>query len=420
MRQRSADRGAAATARDGGAAQARGRDPGMTVGAKIGAARRMALAALALAALAGCAIAPASGPSGSAVREAAASPDQTSVPYAYALLTPQAIEVLERNRAEPPADLAGRGGADAQVLRVGDIVDVTIWEAVEGGLFSTANSESRGAALPRQRIGPDGRISVPYAGRIEASGRSPEAVAQAIVKALAGKAIEPQVIVTIAQSPVSSVTVLGDAINHSGRVDLHGVGERVLDVLASSGGSKAPAHRTLIRLSRGDVQAEAHLARILREPSQNVRVQSGDVIAALDIGQSYTALGAAGRPRRIPFSTEVVTLDQAIAEAGGLDDARADPRSVFVFRYEDPEVVASLAGPGSLAGRPDALTQPIVYGLDLSDPGSFFLARRFAMEDGDIVYTANADLAQAGKVFKVVDSALSPTTNTLRLINQMN
>ncbi|WP_339947665.1 polysaccharide biosynthesis/export family protein [uncultured Albimonas sp.] len=380
---------------------------------------RTLAATLLAAALAGCAYAPASGPSGDTVRQAAADPGATVLPYAYAILNPAAIEVLERSRAEPPADLAGRGAADAQVLRVGDVVGITIWEAVEGGLFSTQNSESRGAALPNQRIGPDGRISVPYAGRISATGRTPDAVASAIVSALEGKAIEPQVIVTIQQSPVSSVTVLGDAIGNAGRVQLNGVGERVLDVLAASGGSRTPAHRTLIRLTRGDVQAEAHLARILREPAQNVRVRSGDVIAALDIGQSFTSLGANGRARRINFSTEVVTLDQAIAEAGGLDDRRADPRSVFVFRYENPEVAMALAGP---AATPEAgaATTPIVYGLDLSDPGSFFLARRFAMEDGDIIYTANSELAQAGKVLSVVDDALSPTTQTLRLLNTLD
>ena len=67
-----------------------------------------------------------------------------------------------------------------------------------------------------------------------------------------------------------------------------------------------------------------------------------------------------------------------------------------------------------------APTTPIVYGLDLSDPGSFFLARRFEMEDGDIIYTANADLAQAGKILAVVDNALSPTSQTLRLLNSLD
>ena len=79
----------------------------------------------------------------------------------------------------------------------------------------------------------------------------------------------------------------------------------------------------------------------------------------------------------------------------------------------------ALAGPAATP-QAGALTTPIVYGLDLSDPGSFFLARRFAMEDGDIIYTANADLAQAGKVLAVVDDALSPTTQTLRLLNTLN
>ena len=148
-------------------------------------------------------------------------------------------------------------------------------------------------------------------------------------------------------------------------------------------------------------------------------VRSGDVIAAMDIGQSFTVMGATGRPRRVNFATEVVTLDQALGQAGGLADNRADPSSVFVFRYEDREAAVALAGPSAVKD-PDAPLAPMVYQLDLSDPGSFFLARRFAVEDGDIIYAANADLAQAAKILQVVSRTLSPTAQTLRLINNLD
>ena len=201
----------------------------------------------------------------------------------------------------------------------------------------------------------------------------------------------------------------------------------VLDVLAASGGTSSPAHRALVRLTRGDVQAQTHLSRILREPAQNVRVMPGDVITVMDSNESYSIMGAANRPRRMPFATEVVTLDEALADVGGLNDNLASPESVYVFRYEPvelaralprtPEAAATEAPTVSLGTGP---MSPVVYNLDLSDPGSFFLARRFLVQDGDIIYVANADFANTQKALRIVASVLTPAAATLRLINDLN
>ena len=364
--------------------------------------------------LAGCAAVPKSGPTAEAVLALAAEPATAAVPYAFAPLTPAALDVLDARRAAPPADLSQPRDAASQRLRVGDLVTVTIYEAVEGGLFSASAGGPRGAGLPPQRIGSSGLIRVPYAGRIRAAGLTAEQVAEAVEAALEGKAIEPQALVTVTESPAGAVTVIGDAAR-AARVPLADVGERVLDVIAAAGGAEGPAHRTLVRLTRDDAVAETHLARILREPGQNVRLRAGDVVALLDSGQSYVVLGAAARPARVQFSTERVTLDQAIAEAGGLDDDRAAPASVFVFRYEDPAAVAALTG----APPPmDGAMSPVVYNLDLRDPTAFFLAQRFEMADRDIVYVANAPLADAEKVLRAVALAFSPVNATLRAFNQ--
>ena len=217
--------------------------------------------------LAGCTSMPMSGPTIGAIETAALESDSTLQPFAFAAITPETLEVLDRRRREPPSDLTRGGGQNFQ-LKIGDVVSVTIWEAVEGGVFSGNGMGNRASGLPRQRIGDSGAISVPYAGRIRAAGRTPEAVASAIVAALEGKAIEPQVLVTLDTSPVSAVTVIGDALGKAGRIPLAGVGERVLDVLATAGGASIPAHQALVRLTRekGSVSiGRAMSVRALRE-----------------------------------------------------------------------------------------------------------------------------------------------------------
>jgi polysaccharide export outer membrane protein len=371
---------------------------------------RILLAFAAVAALAACTV-PRSGPTGQAVLEAAAAARSDAlIPFALAPITPRTVAALEARGAAPRPALQETPAASAQILRVGDVVAVTIWEAVDGGLFSGEGTGLRSVALPPQRLGPSGAISVPYAGRIRAAGRTPQAVADAVTQALAGKAIEPQALVTVETSPVSAVSVVGDAVARAGRVPLAGVGERVLDVVAAAGGTTLPVHRTLVRLTRGSVQAETNLARILREPAENVRVRPGDVLALLETGRSFTVLGATAQPRRIPFSTEVVTLDEALAEAGGLDDGLADPAAVFVFRYADADLAEAVTG-----APVEGPVAPVVFNLDLREPGAFFLARRFEMQDGDILYAANAPFAQARKVLELASRVLAPAATSLRL-----
>ena len=369
-----------------------------------------ALASAALVLLAGCAAVPKGGPTGDAVLAAAEDPAQALAPYAFVPLTPDTLARLEARRTAPPEDLPAERAPGAR-LRVGDRVGITVWEAVEGGLFGAAGGA--GMQLPLQTVGPSGQVTVPYAGRVAAAGRTPEAVAAAVESALAGKAIEPQVLVTREASPVSAVTVVGDAAGRSARVPFADVGERVLDVIAAAGGASTPAHRTLVRLTRDGRQAETHLARILREPAQNVPVRPGDVLALVESDRAYTVLGAAAQPRRAEFAAETVTLDEALAESGGLLDRRSDPAFVFVFRYEPREIAEGLAGapqPGPIA--------PVVYNLDLTDPSAFFLARRFEMQDEDVLYVANAPLADAQKVIDAVARSFTPILAGLRVANQ--
>ena len=78
-----------------------------------------------------------------------------------------------------------------------------------------------------------------------------------------------------------------------------------------------------------------------------------------------------------------MTLVEALAKAGGLQDLRSDPAGVFLFRFEPPRVVDALGRP-QLGTGPEGFS-PVVYRLDLSDAKSYFLAQRFPIEDKDII-----------------------------------
>lgn len=298
------------------------------------------------------------------------------------------------------------------VIGVGDFLSVTIWEAGSGGLFSTplgnerASSGSNSANVPEQVVGRDGSITVPYAGRIRVSGRTPQDVQALIEEKLAGKAIEPQVLVNVTKPLSNTVTVTGEVTNGS-RVPLSVRGDRLLDVVAAAGGLRAPVNETYVLLARGDRTALVAMTDIVGNPSENIYMRPGDVLTLVRQPKVFFAYGATGRNSEIPFESNSVTVAQAMAKAGGLNDQRADPSGVFVLRYEQADIVRRLNPDSPLLAQGNAYI-PVIYRIDLRQANGLFLAQGMRIQNRDMLYVSNAQLADTAKVMAVFNSLSTP------------
>lgn len=295
-------------------------------------------------------------------------------------------------------------------IGVGDELRVTIWEAAAGGLFSAPaldrfGTGSRSAVIPDQVVARDRSITVPYAGRVEVAGLTPPEVEQAVLTRLAGKAIEPQVLVTVSRNVSNSVTVTGEVTNGA-RVPLTARGDRVLDVVAVAGGVRGAVHETFVRLTRGRTTVTVPMETILASPQENVFLRGGDVLTLVREPQTFTAFGALTTNTLVPFNRIGLTLEEAVARTGGLLDFKSDPDGVFLFRFEPPSTVAALV-PGRPVDRRERLI-PVVYRLSLRDAKSYFLARSFRMRDKDVLYVANASGAELQKFLNLVATITSP------------
>ena len=295
-------------------------------------------------------------------------------------------------------------------IGIGDSIVVSIWEAAGGGLFGASPTDhvsagSRSVTIPEQIVARDGGISVPFADRVPAAGRLPVEVQKTIEQRLAEKAIEPQVIVTVTKSLSTSVTVAGEVVSGA-RVPLSLKGDRLLDLIAAAGGARAPVYETFVRLSRDGITATISMEALVSDPAENIYAYPGDVLTLVRLPQSFTAFGATGTNMQVNFTAERMTLVEALAKAGGLQDQRSDPAGVFLFRFEPPDIVNALGRPQLQTG-PDG-SSPVVYQLDLSDAKSYFLAQRFAMHDKDIVYVANADFNELQKFFTLLNTLTGP------------
>ncbi len=362
--------------------------------------------------LGGCVQLPTSGPTASEVNTSAASGAIQVVDVDASVVQQLVLHRKQKLFSESlsPAVQSGyRVGA-------GDVIEVSIWEAPPATLFSTstvdprAQSATRAVTLTDLLVDGEGTIRIPFAGRVQASGRTLGDIEADIVKRLTGKANQPEVLVRLVKNTSLNATVVGEVAN-SLRFPLSPSGEKLLDAIAAAGGVRQSVNKITIQLTRGKDVFAMPLDTIIRDPRQNVSLLRGDVITALYQTNSFNALGATGKNEEIPFEAQGISLAQALARSGGLQDARSDARGVFIFRFEPKAALKWANEPATTADD----RVPVVYRIDLKNPNSFFVMQGFAINDKDLLYVSNAPAAELQKFLNVVFSVAYPLLNVVQI-----
>lgn len=371
-------------------------------------------------ALSSCTSLPASGPDSRAVEAQAAikvvdtrSTGRRMAPGVdYALVDISAPVIAHVAQATTPSlvgSFGGRSGAGSSPslpLGIGDVVSVTIFESQSGGLFIPADAGSRSGnfvTIPNQTIDKNGTISVPYAGRIRASGRSVDEVQQQIQELLSNRAIEPQVVITKVTSRSAQVAVLGD-VNEPAKVELTEAGDRVLDVISQAGGLKTPGIETYVTMQRRGRTATVLYDHLINTPAENIYVSPGDTIIVNRERRTYLAFGASGENGRFDFEDSNLTLGEALGKAGGLLDGRADPAQVLLYRVVNRDFLRQLNVDVS---RYKSETIPVIFRANLRDPSTMFLVQKFPMQDKDIIFVTNSKATELLKFLDILNSVTS-------------
>ena len=322
-----------------------------------------------------------------------------------ALMTPDQLTAMASTSGR--VDLIGAGDVLAiQIFEVG----VTLFggQASLGGPAGTVSGAApdptaRAQALNGVVVREDGTIALPYIGRLVVAGHTTGDVEKMIVQKLRGLSQSPQVVVTVAQNVHNTVLVSG-YVSRPGRQQLSLERERLLDAIAAAGGvgTLGGPENTVVRVRRGGQFAEAYLAAIVSGGAGDIILLPGDRIDVIRRPRTFSVFGAANKVAQVPFPSASVSLMEAIAQAGGPDDNRANPTAVFVFRDNAP--------PPDIEGqsRPAVAGSPVVYRLNLDKPSSYFLAQRFAMRDKDVIYIANAKINQTRKLVELFNLLFTP------------
>jgi polysaccharide export outer membrane protein len=309
---------------------------------------------------------------------------------------------------QPPAD---------GLIGVGDQVSITIFESGSGGLFLPREGGTRAGnfvTIPTQQVGKDGTIEMPYAGTLRVAGSSPHAVSAIIQSRLANRALEPQAVVAIVDRRAGQISVLGEVANGT-HFALDPGGGRILEAIARAGGPRFRAYESLVTLQRNGHTYHALLSEIAQHGSQNVELQSGDVIYVAHEPRYFIAMGATGQAvalstpsLRLSFDDSHLNLADALGKAGGLLDERANATGVFIYRNE-PRTKVIAMGAATQGALPEMV--PTVYLLNLRDPAGYFYAGKFAVHNEDVVFASNSPSTDLLKFLSLISPLTGASAN---------
>lgn len=338
--------------------------------------KRLLIGASLLAVLSGCGILSGAGPYQSSI---SMGHNDTDPRYDVIDLTAETIGPYMR---PAPAELTSNVSKlpyDNVHLIPGDVISLMISDSPqEGGLFSPLTSG--GTVFPQVRVDSSGKISLPYVGSLRVSGMTLTNVEQAIQKRLKGKAIDPQVHVALVGDLSGSVLVAGGVKTPGRYSNLQGP-LTLLDAINLAGGPVLEPHLARVVVRTGKKVFTYNYQHLLHGLNQPVPPRSEIVVERAR--QRFVAMGSVKSPGLHDLPSESASLLETLGAVGGLDEAKADPTGVFVFRLNDSD-----------PANPHAH----VFRLNMRNPESIFLAKQFQMQPEDALYVTNAAVYEWQKI----------------------
>lgn len=384
--------------------------------------------AILLLSLCGCRMLPIDGPLASDVNNELAL--RQRVPFQLVRLAPDMVSILEESPTEIETFITDLGPSEPHI-GPGDGLMITIVEPSAGGLFSGPPSINNTGAEPGARVvglqeatvGPDGRISVPFAGSVQVGGLTFVGAADRIRAALSGQAVGLQVMVNAVRSVASRVTVAG-AVKMPGILPVQPGGETLLEILARAGGAADAPENVVIQLNRFGNVHRIRLQTLLERPETNIHVRPGDYLHCLIQPRSYVVMGATERVDTRNLGMDKLRLTSALASAGGLVDSRADADSVMLFRNEPAAVMDRIAAvqarlarargedvpipPETAPRNPADAPIPVIFMINMRSASGLFMGRQLSIREDDLIYTPNSNYTQVQKFLDLIRLTAGP------------
>ncbi len=278
------------------------------------------------------------------------------------------------------------------VVGPGDVLNITVWDHPE--LTIPAGSE-RSPSDAGNWVHNDGTIFYPYVGVIEVEGLKVTEIRDLITRRLSRYIEQPQVDVTVAAFRSQKVYVSG-AVNQPGAYPVTNVPMRLLDAVNAAKGLSETADWRNVVLTRDGKEYRLSLKAVYEQGDRryNVLLKKDDVVhVGRDDDNKVFMLGELNKPQALPMGRNGLSLAEALAESGGINELQANASGVFVMRrvMEGDERYID------------------VYQLNARNAAALILADEFTLAERDIVYVTAAPVARWNRVI----SQLMPTVQAV-------
>jgi polysaccharide biosynthesis/export protein len=297
--------------------------------------------------------------------------------------------------AGSPAGFATSAEAWQYKIAPQDVLRVTVWNHPE-----LTNPSGTANELSGRVVNNDGSLFFPYAGNVQAGGRTVQEVRDVIARALRTVIKDPQVDVSVLQYRGQRLYIAGE-VRTPGSQQITDVPADLTEVIARAGGLTPEADLAGATITRGNQSVKVDLYALYYngDMRQNLRLAHGDVINVPERRSNKVfVLGEVIRPNSLVMPRGELTLAEALADVGGVNPLSANAGQVYVIRAGDKN-------------------RPQVFHLNAGAPDALLLADRFALNARDVVYVDAAPVVRWARLINnilpsadFVREALNDTT----------
>jgi len=276
----------------------------------------------------------------------------------------------------------------------GDVLSIVVWDHPELNLPTTSSggSDSPSGATSvasGYTVDNDGFIQYAYIGPLKVSGLSEMGVRDTLAGKLARYVRQPQITVRI-ETYRSKRVYLDGEVKTPGVQVLNDRPMTLPEAVNRAGGFTSNADRSRVAVTRGDNTVLVDMPEMIRKGFNPDRIilRDGDLVRVYaQTDTKVFVVGEVERPGGVMFNNGRMSLNEALGNAGGVNQASADASQIYVVRGRD-------------TGK------PVVFHLDASNAAAMATADSFDLKPNDVVFVDTSALVKWSRVI----SLILPTT----------